>query len=239
MNLILFHRPETTQPLPLADPRAQHLTVVLQRRAGDTFDAGLVNGPRGKGTLVAVTADGLQLSFTWGAEPPPADAITLIIGLPRPQTARKILRETTALGVAELHFALTEKGDAAYAASTLWHSGEWERHLLAGAEQAFCTRLPRVTHGRPLAEIIATLPTAATRLALDNYEAPAAFSTYAIPREAPVVVALGPERGWGLADRTLLRENAFGFAHLGARVLRVETATVAVLALLKAQWGAM
>lgn len=241
MNLILFQLPETTALLPLADPRARHLIEVLQRRPGDTFDAGLINGPRGKGTLVAVTADGLQLNFTWDAEPPPLDPITLIIGLPRPQTARKILREATALGVAALHFVLTEKGDAAYADSTLWHSGEWERHLLAGAEQAFCTRVPVVTHGRPLTEIIATLPIApaATRIALDNYEATAAFSTCAVPREVAAIVALGPERGWSAADRTLLRANAFTFVHLGPRVLRVETATVAAIALLKAQRGVM
>lgn len=239
MNLILFSPQEITRPLPLTDARAQHLTAVLQRHPGDTFDAGLVNGPRGKGTLVAVTADGVKLSFAWGAEPPPLDPITLLIGLPRPQTARKILREATALGVAALHFVLTEKGDTAYANSTLWSSGEWERHVVAGAEQAFCTRLPAVTHGRPLAEIIPALPAGAARIALDNYESPGAFSACTVPSDGAAVVALGPERGWSAADRALLRENQFTLAHLGPRVLRVETAAVAAIALLKAKRGAM
>lgn len=239
MNLILFQPQETARPLPRTDPRAQHLISVLQRQPGDTFDAGLVNGPRGKGTLVAMTAESLQLSFAWSEAPPPPDPLTLIIGLPRPQTARKILREATALGVAALHFVRTEKGDSAYADSTLWHSGEWERHLLAGAEQAFCTRIPAVTHGRTLAEVIAALPADAARIALDNYEASATFSTCAAPVTAAVVVALGPERGWSAGDRTQLRGGGFAFAHLGPRVLRVETAAVAALALLKVQRGAM
>ncbi|NDC76199.1 16S rRNA (uracil(1498)-N(3))-methyltransferase, partial [bacterium] len=52
MNLVLFDAEELAAPLPLTDPRAQHLLKVLRRAAGDTFVAGLVNGPLGEGTLV-------------------------------------------------------------------------------------------------------------------------------------------------------------------------------------------
>lgn len=239
MNLILFTPRETSLPLPRTDARAVHLIEVLQRQTGDTFDAGLRNGPRGKGTIVAIHDQSLELGFTWGDIPPPLDPITLLIGLPRPQTARKILREATALGVEALHFVLTGKGDTSYAHSTLWSTGEWERHLVAGAEQAFCTRLPAVTHGLALAAIISALPAASVRLALDNYEAPAALSQSLTARHSAVVLALGPERGWSAAERTLLRESGFAFVHLGSRVLRVETAVVAALAVLKAQRGVM
>jgi RsmE family RNA methyltransferase len=239
LNLILFTPPETGRPLPRTDPRARHLLAILQRREGDTFDAGLRNGPRGKGTLVAIRVDGLELHFAWGDPPPPLDPLTLVLGLPRPQTARKILREATALGVAALHFVLTDKGDAAYARSTLWSTGEWERHLVVGAEQAFCTRLPDVTHGQTLAAVLATLPPTASRVALDNYEAPQSLSQFHVSSETAVVLGLGPERGWSAAERTRLRENGFAFAHLGPRVLRVETAVIAALAVLKARRGAM
>jgi 16S rRNA (uracil1498-N3)-methyltransferase len=239
LNLILFTTGETGRPLPRTDARARHLIDVLERRVGDTFDAGQPNGPRGKGTIVAIHADALELSFTWGPAPPAADPLTLLIGLPRPQTARKILREATALGVAALHFVVTEKGDPSYAQSTLWTSGEWERHLVTGAEQAFCTRLPAVTHGRPLADVINTLPAVGARLALDNYEAPTALSQAAVARESAVALAFGPERGWSAGDRALLRDRGFALVHLGARVLRIETAVVAALAVLKAGQGSM
>lgn len=241
MNLILFAPAETTAPLPTTDPRAQHILKVLRRRVGDTVDCGRINGPRGKATLAAATPASLTLTFAWDPTPPPPPApITLILGLPRPQTARDILRDATTLGVAALHFITTEKGDPNYAHSSLWSSGEWHRHLIRGAEQAFDTHLPAVTHGHALAAILPTLPAApapAARLVLDNYESPAALSTCNLLGYTSVVLALGPERGWSAAERDRFRQNAFTFAHLGPRVLRTETAALAALALVRAQLG--
>ena len=240
VNLILFEPAEASAPLPRRDPRATHLLDVLRRRVGDTFDAGLVNGPRGKGTLTAIGTDVLTLTFAWEATtPPPPDPISLLIGLPRPQTARDILRDATALGVAVLHFVTTDKGEPNYARSTLWTSGEWRRHLVDGAQQAFATHLPEVTHGRSLDEAIATLKENPARLALDNYESPAPLSQFHLTAGTPVVLAFGPERGWSAAERDKLRASHFTFAHLGPRVLRAETACTVALALVKAKLGSL
>lgn len=258
MNLILFEPGEITTPLPRTDPRARHLLDVLRRREGDSFDAGLVNGPLGRGTLTGIGPAALTLTFQWGPEPPPPDPLTLLVGLPRPQTARDILRDATTLGVAALHFIATERCDPGYAHSTLWSSGEWHRHLLTGAAQAFATRIPEVTWGRQLGEALTRLapgtkagpdPAAdaagpgnaaappTTRLALDNYEATAPLGHCHLKRDIPVVLAFGPERGWGPADRALLRASGFTLAHLGLRVLRTETAVVAALAVIKSGCG--
>lgn len=239
MNLILLEPDELGRPLPPTDRRARHVLDVLRRGIGDTFDAGVIDGPRGKATLTALGADGLAFAFA-ATEPAPApEPVTLIVGLPRPQTARDILRDATTLGAGAIHFVRTEKGDANYAQSSLWSSGEWRRHAVAGAEQAFATVLPAVTHGRPLAEAVDALAAGALRLALDNYESPAALGAASLPPRAPVVLAIGGERGWSAAERSLLRAEGFAFAHLGARVLRTETAVVAALAILRARRGLM
>jgi RsmE family RNA methyltransferase len=238
MNLILFTAAEIARPLPCDDRRAVHLLRVLRRREGDAFDAGLINGPRGKGTVIAISPEALTLSFVWGAEPPPLNPLILIVGLPRPQTARDILRDATSLGVAAIHFVVTEKGERSYAGSTLWTSDEWRRHLIAGAEQAFDTRLPEITHGRRLIEATAALPPDATRLALDNYDASGPLSLQSLSAGA-IALAFGPERGWSNAERTTLRGAGFSFVHLGARVLRLETAVTAAVALMKAKRGLM
>lgn len=237
VNIILFHPSEVELPLPRSDPRAQHLLGVLHRQPGDTFDAGLLNGPRGLGTLVSIEEGRVLITFVWGAPPPPLAPLTLLIGLPRPQTARVILREAAALGVSAMHFVRTEKGEASYADSTLWHSGAWRECVINGAAQAFCTRLPEVTHGRSLADTLALRPAGETRLALDNYESPAALSRFDAPAGQPVVLALGAERGWSAAERALLRQSNCTFVHLGERVLRTETACLAAITLIKAKLG--
>jgi 16S rRNA (uracil1498-N3)-methyltransferase len=235
MNIVLFDVPETRSPLPRADARAQHVIDVLRRGVGDSFDAGLIDGPRGKATIVSLDGDQLRLDFAWGVEPPPFDPIILIVGLPRPQTSRKILEEATALGVVAMHFVATGRGEAGYARSKLWSTDEWRRHLIAGAVQAFSTRLPEVTSGLALDTVLNGLPSGACRLALDNYEAASALSES--KATVPVVLALGPERGWSERERQQLRGAGFQLVHLGERVLRLETACVAAVTLVKANLG--
>ena len=237
MNIILFTTSELNLPLPRGDARFRHIVETLHRKPGDTFDAGLVNGPRGKGTLVDMTKDALHLTFTWGELPAPLPAIQLIVGLPRPQTARDILREGASLGVNAMDFVRTERGEPSYARSSLWVSQEWESLLLAGTAQAFCTRLPRVGHGQSLAEALALLPGGETRIALDNYGSPERLSRVNIPANNPVTLAIGSERGWTDHERELLRHSHFRFAHLGDRVLRTETACITAVAVIKTALG--
>ncbi len=238
MNLVLLEEAELGVPLPLGDARARHILEVLRRGVGDELDAGVVDGPRGKARVEAVSKEWLQLSFTPLAPPAGQSPLRLIVGLPRPQTARKVLGEATTLGVGAMDFVRTDRGEPGYAQSTLWSSGEWRRHLLEGAQQAFCTRLPTVTHGESLEAVLAALPPAAdcARIVLDNYESPEALSGLSLASPG-AVLALGSERGWTARERDLFRAAGFRLAHLGPRVLRTETAVVAAVTLVLAKLG--
>ena len=118
-------------------------------------------------------------------------------------------------------------------------SGEWRRHLLDGAQQAFDTRLPEVTHGNQLGGELALLPKNSARLALDNYESSAPLSQSNLMGYLPVALAIGPERGWAAGDRAALRAHGFALVHLGPRVLRTETACIAALAVIRSKLGLM
>ncbi len=179
----------------------------------------------------------ITVSFAPTAPVAPPIPLTVVVGLPRPQTARDILRDATTLGVGALHFVRTDRGEPSYAQSTLWTSGEWRRHVLAGAEQAFDTRVPDVTHGLTLAEVVADLA-APNRLALDNYESAESLGQFSLPTPFPVAIAIGAERGWSAAEREQLRQHHFILVHLGPRVLRTETAVTAALTLLHAKLSA-
>lgn len=234
MNLVLLEPAELSAPLPRSDVRARHILDVLRRREGDTFHAGVIDGPIGTGTLDHIGPDALIVSFVPVREPPPLPPITLIVGLPRPPTARDILRDATTCGVSAIHFVATERTDPNYATSTIWRNGEWRTHLKVGAAQAFDTRLPVVTWTHSLAHAL-THAGPGERLALDNYEAEAHLGRWAPPDARPIVLAIGPERGWGPNDRARLRDEGATLLHLGKRVLRVEMAVVAALAILQAR----
>jgi 16S rRNA (uracil1498-N3)-methyltransferase len=236
MNIILFKEDELDQPLALKDPRAVHVLRVIGGQAGDNFDVGLVNGPRGKARIVHITKQALELTFTFNQDIPSLYPVTMLVGLPRPASARRILKDLTSLGAARLHFVTTDKGDKSYAQSRLWTQNEYLRLLQEGAEQAFCTRLPQVGLHGSLAEGLADLPAHVERLALDNYEASVSLSQYPFGQRH-CVLAVGAERGWSGAERDLLRGNGFTLASMGERVLKTETACIAGLTLVLEKLG--
>ena len=236
MNIILFREDELDQVLPLDDPRAVHVLQVIGCQLGDHFDIGLVNGPRGKARIVQHTKQALELAFTFNSAIPTLHPVIMFIGLTRPPSARRILKDLTSLGATQLHFIATDKGDKSYAQSRLWRQNEYQRLLQEGAEQAFCTRLPVVELHDSLAKALEYLPSQAACLALDNYEATASLSRYQLNKRT-CTLAVGAERGWSTAERDLLRCRGFTLVSLGDRVLKTETACIAGLTLVLGKLG--
>jgi RsmE family RNA methyltransferase len=206
---------------------------------GDTFDVGVINGPRGKAIIVEDDhTAGMRLRMEWTAPPDKPFPIALLIGLPRPQTARKILQETTSMGVSLIIFFDSDKGESSYRQSRLWATAEWKRHLTLGAEQAFTTWLPEVFHFPSLHDALGCPSANTGRYALDVYEAAAPLSS--MPTEhAAFNLAVGSERGWSPSERTTLRENGYQLVDLGERILRTETACTVAIAIIAAQMGWM
>lgn len=235
LNVILFAEGELPL-LPRRDARAVHILEVLRCRPGDSFAAGIVNGDAGRATLVSVEDDALVLEFAPGAALPGLEPLSLIVGLARPQTAKKVLQEASSLGVCRIQFVHCELAEKSYAHSPLWTREEWRRHVFDGAQQAVTTRLPEVTVGRRLREALkyAEEP---CKVGLDN--ARGAQSLSVLPLALPVALAIGPERGWSDGERAMLQEYGFSAAHLGSRVLRVETAVVAALSIVRSRCGLM
>jgi RsmE family RNA methyltransferase len=236
MNIILFTKEELDRPLARDDARAEHVLRVIGCVEGDSFDIGLIDGPRGKARIEAVGKRGLILDFHFGGDVPQLYPVAMVIGLPRPPSARRILKDLTAQGVEVLHFVATDKGEKSYLNSRLWQGEEYRRLLREGAEQAFCTRLPEVVLHESLTVCIDELWNDGDLLALDNYEATISLSQY-MPQRQRCVLAVGSERGWSTAERDLLRARGFALASLGERVLKTETACIAGLALVLARMG--
>ena len=233
MNLLLFETRANEVLLPPDDHRAVHVREVLRLVPRDDFDVAVINGSRGKATIVEDVPSGLRISFQWEdfAEDDRLP-IHLLVGLPRPQTARKILEQAATIGVTSMDFFGADKGEPSYVDSKLWTSEEWHRHLVRGVEQAFCSFLPAVCHHANLEDALVELPHDTRRFALDVYEAQAPLSV--TDATTVLILALGPERGWSDRERNLLRDAGFVLRHLGSRILRQETACIAALGILGA-----
>lgn len=236
MNLVLITAEEAKSGLPPDDARARHLRETVGLAVGGSFHVGIENGLRGIATLTALTPQ-LTFAVTWEKSPQVRLPLTVLVGLPRPQTAKKVLHDLASLGAARLIFFESERGDPGYLTSSLWKDGEWREHVIKGTEQACSTLVPEVTRVATLAEALASLDASAWRVALDPYEATSPIDI-APPESSAAVLAIGPERGFAATERTALRAAGFTFAHLGDRILRVEAAALVGGALMLGRIGA-
>ena len=232
MNLVLITPDEAAAGLPADDARARHLRETVGLAIGGSFHVGIENGLRGIATIAALTPQ-LTFSVAWEKSPQARLPLMVLVGLPRPQTAKKVLHDLASLGAARIIFFESAKGDPGYLTSSLWKDGEWREHVIKGTEQACSTLVPEVTRVGSLAEAVALIDVAAWKLALDPYEATGAPELSVAAASA--VLAIGPERGFAETERATLRAAGFAFAHLGDRILRVEAAALVGGALMLAQ----
>lgn len=154
--------------------------------------------------------------------------ITLAIGMPANERMDALVEKATELGASAIQPLLTER-------SVLRLSGEraerrlahWQGVAVAACEQSGRTRVPSLAPVRTLAEWLRERPApeGEQRCVLS----PRATRTLA-PITGPAVFLSGPEGG--LTDSEVALAEAAGFAplSLGPRVLRADTAPLAVLA---------
>jgi RsmE family RNA methyltransferase len=235
MNLILFTPDELGKPLSRMDPRAVHLLKVLRKKAGDTFDAGILEGDAGTGTIEALRPTGIVFSLALHEKAPPRTPLRLGVGFPRPIQLRRLLRDCSSLGLEAVDLVGTELGEKSYRDTKLLHDGGARSALMEGAAQARDTRLPVLGLYLDLESWLRERPWGADQspllAAADNVRPEGAFSSLGSLRGG-AVVAVGAERGWSDRERDMLEEAGFVRLSLGKRALRTETACVAAAVLL-------
>lgn len=242
MNLVLLDRADADF-LAAGTPAAEHLSRVLKISRGGTFWCGVKNGARGLATVREIFPDGaIAFSVAWEkSENFPEEKlppVRLLVGLSRPQTMKKVFAAAGEIGCSRIDVFQSEKGDPAYAESSLWKNGARAigEILEKAAEQTCTTAIPPVRLWRSLENFLAGNVRGCGvpekdffPLALDVYAAEKSMAQIAFPPRVPALLAIGSERGWSEKEREILRGNGFVFAHLGGRVLRVETAVAAAL----------
>lgn len=241
MNLILvapsdFVSPsaDTTQPLEVSitdKRRLRHLRDVHRAAVNDTFGMGLLQGNMGRGTLLALSEHEARFSLTLDTPPPAPLPLHLILALPRPRMLARTLENITALGVKQVTLLNTRRVEKSYWQSPELAPEKINQHLWLGLEQTCDTRWPDVTL-EPLFKpfIEDRLPALLEgRRGLIAHPHTQTECPRGLPPDEPTVLAIGPEGGFIPYEVERLTAAGLAPVHLGPRILRVETAVVALL----------
>jgi RsmE family RNA methyltransferase len=230
MNLLILREEDWTGgTVRLTGRRLNHVLEVHRARPGDELAVGLLGGAMGRGRVLRLDDQALELDVVLDQAPPPKLPLTLVLALPRPKVLNRVLAAATSLGVARIYLVNAWKVEKSY-----WHSPRLaEANLLLqrvlGLEQARDTRLPELHLRRllrPFAEdeLPGLLQGSLALLAHPGSAAPC-------PREVagPATLVIGPEGGFIPAEVELLTRSGCRAVHLGERILRVETAVAALV----------
>ena len=232
MNVLLFDASDEVAPgrVRVADRRHRHVREILRAKPGDVITVGRIGGLLGRGTLVALDAHGLELELTLDREPPPPLPVTLALALPRPPSLRKVLQQATAMGVKRLWLFASARVEKSYWQSTGLEPSALRDQLLLGLEQAGDTVLPELAFARRFRPFVEDELPRLARSGRILVAHPGAEASLEAPTKLETVLVIGPEGG--LQEHELAKLDAVGALRvgLGPRVLRVETAVVALLA---------
>lgn len=163
-------------------------------------------------------------------------SLTLAQGISRGERMDWVVQKATELGVSRLVPVLSERSvvrlDPRQVQSKQRH---WQAVAVAACEQSGRDRIPPVAAPATLTQFLHGLPPGGTRLLLSP-EGSAALENLS-PPAGDLIVLIGPEGGLTEEEQRAARRQGFTALRLGPRVLRTETAAVAVLALLQHRFG--
>ncbi len=210
---------------------ARHVQV---RRAQPGDPLVLFDG-RGGEWQAEVTAMGRsRVGVRIGAHDPverePTITVHIALGVPANERMDTLVEKATELGVASIQPLLTERSVLRLAGDRAERKRQhWQAIAVAAAEQCGRTRVPGVAPLSTLAAWLATPgPDDAARWLLSPGDGTAALRQQ--PGPAACTVLSGPEGGLSTAEEAAAVAAGFVRIGLGARVLRADTAPLAVLA---------
>ena len=222
----------TTQPAGdravLEGDEARHLTRVLRAKVGDTVSLFDGRGREWPARVAAIGRDRVELD---AAEPtvdpaPVAIPLTLAVALPKGDRQQWMVEKLTELGATRLIPLETTRGVAEATASA---QARLERGVIESCKQCGRNTLMEIAAGRPLERLLAEVPAGAC--VVIAHPGGRLLDAATMPPTATAMIALvGPEGGFtdeelGTADRAgVIRIS------LGPRILRVETAAIALAA---------
>jgi 16S rRNA (uracil1498-N3)-methyltransferase len=218
----------------LTGNHAEHLARVLRARVGQEFD--IATGLAVRKSRITSIADS-RVEFELGEEVPAATAakITLALAVFKFDRMEWAIEKCTELGVAHIVPVIAQRTDVHLAAAAIKRTERWRRIARQAAEQSRRAAPPEIAAPVELPEALG-LP-GDVRIVLAESEEKAVLRDVleALPQEAEIVLAVGPEGGWTIDELQSFQQAGWTSASLGRTVLRAETAAIAATAIATAE----
>jgi RsmE family RNA methyltransferase len=232
MNLILLFESDfvASGRVILRGRRAEHVRAIHRAEVGKELTVGVAEGGIGRGTVLRLDDDGLEMQIALDRDPPPPLPVTLILALPRPKVLNRVIASAASLGVKRIVLINAWRVEKSYWSTPRLSPDNLRLQSILGLEQARDTRLPSIETQRLFRPFVENeLPSIAngTRALVAHPNAAGECPRNVGER---VTLAIGPEGGFIDAEIASLQRVGFGTVSLGPRVLRVETAVAALLA---------
>ncbi len=217
---------------------SRHLRDVLRLREGD--EVSVFDG-KGKEFLCRIenAGSGKQLAVLQIVKesPPPSPEsnlnLTLAVALLKGEKFDLVIQKATELGVSKIVPLQTKRADIKINQNEAPKKLErWQRIALEAAKQSGRARVPEITSPAAFEEFVQSKNGTAIFFSERGGES---FDSFVSGGEITAVV--GPEGGWEDSEIALAKENGFCVVTLGGRILRAETAAIAVTVLLQNRFG--
>jgi len=160
--------------------------------------------------------------------------ITLAQAISHAEHFEFALQKATELGVQRIFPLLTARTQGVDAQRLDKKIIRWNNILRSACEQSGRNKLPILEMPQTIENWVET-QTQGTKLFLE----PTAEQTFAtlLEIEMPLTIVIGAEGGFTTDEIKLLKKNDFIGIRVGVRILRTETAAIAVIAACQARWG--
>lgn len=228
----------TGETLVLDERAAHHIRQVLRLGpgaairvfdgAGSEYHASLLEVQRARVSVEIGTA------YTSNTEP--SLNITLAQGIPRGDRMDFIVQKAVELGVSLIQPLWMERSQTRARGERLEkRMRHWRRVMINACEQCGRSTLPGIDSPAGFTSWLDTGLTADTRILLN----PDAGTTLTglEPPQSSILLLVGPEGGISDSEQSRAGRAGFTSIALGPRVLRTETASLAMLAGLQSLWG--
>ncbi len=225
----------------LTDEDHRYLVRVLRLEVGDlvTLFDGKVGEADARISRIGPRAVELRVEVRRELGAPDRPALTLIQALAKGEKLDLVVQKATELGVTRIMPVTSARSiPQLEAMRAIGRRTRWQKIAREAARQCGRTDVPSIEVVTPLATAMHAVSKDAFRLIL--WEGAKGISlTDVLPTAQPpeMVVAVGPEGGFAPAEIEAAKAAGFLTAGLGPRVLRTETAALAILAILQYQLG--